>query len=147
MWLSAQMGAQVENTKSSHGISLYISYGMVHHALLVFDVSGADFRGFHAIRPVVGVFSLEWLVHANDLTNFSGQHELPVCKVFSWFSRASYGKQFSDRPGTDKFTTLSSGVFWWSINICPWHLIFRQSNICTIKQYFPSQFDLQIRYD
>jgi len=32
-----------ENTKSLRGITLHISYGMVYHALPVFDVSGAVF--------------------------------------------------------------------------------------------------------
>jgi len=87
------------------------------------------------------------LVHANDPVNSSEQHELPVGEVLSDFSRASYGKQFSDHPDADGFTTLSAGVFWWLINIRSGYLIFRQGNVFTIEPYLPSRFARQFGYD
>ena len=51
---------------------------MVRHALLIYDVRSAVIRGFYAIYPAIGTLKLDWLVHANNLTNSSEQHELPV---------------------------------------------------------------------
>ena len=77
-------GPKVRTPKPSHKIVLYISYDIVRLALSLFDVSGAFFWRFYAIRPAVGAFGLEWLLHAEDLANSSEQYELPVSKVFIW---------------------------------------------------------------
>ena len=45
------------------------------------------------------------------------------------------------------FTRLSSGVFWWLINIRPEYLVFRQGDFCTLKPYVPCQFTQQFGYD
>ena len=70
-----------------------------------------------------------------------------LVRCFPDFSKASYGERFSDRPGTDGFTILPSGVFWWLINIHPRYLVFHQQNVCTIEPNFPGQFIRQFRYD
>ena len=56
-------------------------------------------------------------------------------RCFSNFPGASYGERFFDRRGADGFTILSSGFFWWLINIRPGYLVFCQRNVCTIEPY------------
>ena len=70
-----------------------------------------------------------------------------LVRCFPDIPRTSYGEQFFDKPGANGFTLLSSGVFWWLINIRPGYLIFRQGNVCTIEPYLPSQFARQFGYD
>jgi len=53
---------------------------------------------------------------------------------------ASYGDKFTDSETPDGFTRLSSGVFWWLINIQPGYLVFRQGNYCTLEPYIPCRF-------
>jgi len=60
---------------------------------------------------------------------------------------ASYGDKFADLAGSNNFTWLSSGVFWWLINIRPRYLIFRQGDSCTIEPYMSSHFARQFDYD
>ena len=60
---------------------------------------------------------------------------------------ASYGERFLDFAGPYRFTTLSSEIFWWLINIWPGYLVFRQGKSCTIKPYMPSWFARQFEYD
>jgi len=62
-------------------------------------------------------------------------------------SGASYGDKFADLAGSDDFTRLPSGVFWWLINIQPGYLIYRQGDSCAIEPYMPSHFARQFGYD
>ena len=45
----------------------------------------------------------------------------------------SYGDRLLDFAGPDGFTTLSTDVFCWLINIQPGYLVFHQGNVCTIE--------------
>ena len=72
-------------------------------------------------------------------------YQLAMC--FPEIHDASYGDRFLDFAGSDGFTTLSSGIFWWLINIRPEYLIFRQGNACTIEPYTPSRFARKFGYD
>jgi len=76
---------QGENTKSSRRIALHMLHGMVCHALPVFNVSSTVVQRFHDIYLATGALKLEWLVHANDPTNSSEQHEVQVGKVLPDF--------------------------------------------------------------
>ena len=58
-----------------------------------------------------------------------------------------YGDRFLDIAGLDGYTTLSTGVFYWLMNIRLGYLIFRQGDTCTIEPYLLSQFARQFRYD
>jgi len=69
-----------------------------------------------------------------------------LVRCFSDIQDTLYGDRFLDFTGPDGFTTLSTGVFCWLINIRPWYLIFRQGNTCTIKPYLPSRF-ARLGYD
>ena len=124
---------------------LYVPHDMVRYTFPVSDVSGAIIWGFYAICPTIGVLKLEWLVHANDPINPSKQHEISISEVLPCFLRSF--ERFFDQPGTDGFTILSSGIFWWLINIHPGYLIFWQENICTIEPYWPSRFARRFGYD
>jgi len=57
------------------------------------------------------------------------------------------GSDLSIILGFDGFTTLSTSVFCWLINIRPRYLLFLQGNICTIEPYMPSRFARQFGYD
>ena len=46
-------------------------------------------------------------------------------RCFPEIHDVSYGDKFADLAGPDDFTRLSSGVFWWLINIQPGYLVFR----------------------
>ena len=59
----------------------------------------------------------------------------------------SYVDRFLDFAGPDGFTTLSTGVFCWLINIQPRYLIFHQGDTCTIEPYLSSQFARQFGYN
>jgi len=52
-----------------------------------------------------------------------GNYQLDRC--FPEIHDASYGDKFVHLVGPDGFTQLSSGLFWWLINIRPGHLVFR----------------------
>ena len=45
-------------------------------------------------------------------------------RCFPEIHDASYGDQFADSETPDGFTRLSSGIFWWLINIQPGYLVF-----------------------
>ena len=60
---------------------------------------------------------------------------------------ASYGDRFADSKTPDGFTRLSSGVFWWLINIRPGYLMFQQENYCTLEPNMPCRFVRQFGYD
>ena len=75
----------------------------------------------------------------------SSNYQLDRC--FLEIFGASYGNKFADLAGPDDFTRLSSGVFWWLINIRPGYLVFRQGYTCTIEPYMPSRFARQFDYD
>ena len=68
-------------------------------------------------------------------------------RCFPEITGAAYGKKFADLVGPDDFTRLSSGVFWWLVNIRPGYLLFRQGNSCTIEPYMPNRFARQFGYD
>ena len=63
-----------------------------------------------------------------------------LVRCYPDFPRTAYGEQFFDQPGTDGFTTLSAGISWWLINICPGYLVFWQENVCIIEPYLLSWF-------
>ena len=73
-----------------------------------------------------------------------GNSQLDRC--FPEIHDASYGDKFADLVGPDGFTQLSSGVFWWLINIRPGYLIFQQGNSCTVEPYMSCQFAWQFGY-
>ena len=58
-------------------------------------------------------------------------------RCFPEIHDTSYGDKFSDLVGPYEFTRLSSGIFWWLINIRSGYLVFRQGSSCTIKPYMP----------
>ena len=60
---------------------------------------------------------------------------------------ASYEDKFLDFADPDGFTTLSSGIFLWLINIRLRSLVFRQGNACTIEAYMPSRFARKFGFD
>jgi len=71
-------------------------------------------------------------------------------QLVTWFPDflgASYQKRFFNRPVVDGFTTLSAGIFWWLINICPGYLVFWQGIICTSEPYLPNRLARQFGYD
>jgi len=68
-------------------------------------------------------------------------------RCFPEIHDASYGDKFADLVGLDGFTRLSSGVFWWLINIRPGYLLFWQGNSCTLEPYMPYRFARQFGYD
>ena len=63
-----------------------------------------------------------------------------LVRCFPEIQDAFYGECFLDFAGSDDFTTLSSGVFYWLINIRLGYLIFRQGDAYTIESYTPSRF-------
>ena len=77
-----------EDTESSRRVTLYVPYGMVRYALPILNVSGAVLRGFYALCSKTRALNLEWLVHADDSTNASKQHELSISEVLPKFSRS-----------------------------------------------------------
>ena len=60
-----------------------------------------------------------------------GNYQLDRC--FLEIHDASYRDKFADLVSPDGFTQLSSGIFWWLINIQPGYLVFRQGNSCTVS--------------
>ena len=50
----------------------------------------------------------------------------------------SYGDRFLDVAGSDRYTTLSTGVFYWLTIIRPGYLIFHPGDTCTIEPYLLS---------
>jgi len=68
-------------------------------------------------------------------------------RCFPEITGASYGDKLGDLVGPDNFTRLSSGVFWWLINIRPGYVLFRQGNSCTIEPYMSNRFARQFGYD
>lgn len=67
-------------------------------------------------------------------------------RCFPDFPNGGYGSRFNDAHRPDNFSTLSSGFFWWLINIHPSHLLYRQDNMCYIEPYIPSLFARQFGY-
>ena len=123
---------------------MHIPNGLVYHALLIVDDNGIGVRRFHALRPEVGELKLDPLLYVFHLENYSEWIRLPTFQVFPDILDASYRDKFLDFAGLDGFTTLSSGIFWWLINIQPRYLVFRQGNACTIESYMPSWFARQL---
>jgi len=68
-------------------------------------------------------------------------------RCFPEIHDASYEDQFADSKTLDGFTWLSSGVFWWLINIRPRYFVFRQGNSYTLEPYIPCRFALHFGYD
>jgi len=68
-------------------------------------------------------------------------------RCFPEIHDASYRDRFADSETPDGFTRLSSGVFWWLINIRPGYLVFRQGNSCTLEPYMSYWFARQFGYD
>jgi len=75
----------------------------------------------------------------------SSNYQLNRC--FPEISDVSYRDKFADPTGSDEFTRLPSGVFWWLINIRPGYLVFQQCDSCTIEHYMPSRFARHFGYD
>jgi len=97
-------------------------------------------------------FVARYVMHCPSLyvlyqQNHSERLQLPASRCFPDIQDTSYGDCFLDFTGPDRFTTLSTGVFYWLINFRPEYLIFRQGDTCTIKPYGPSQFTRQFGYD
>ena len=61
-------------------------------------------------------------------------------RCFPEIQDMSYRDKFANLVGPDGFTRLSSGVFWWLINIQPGYLVFRQENSCTVEPYMSCCF-------
>ena len=70
-----------------------------------------------------------------------------LVRCFPDILNTSYGDHFLDFVGPDGFATLSTGVFYWLVNIRPGYLIFRQGNTCMIEPYLPRQFARQFGYN
>jgi len=70
-----------------------------------------------------------------------------LVRCFSYIQDASYGERFLNFVGPDGFTTLSTGVFCWLINIRPGYLVFRQGDTCTIEPYMSSRLARKFGYD
>ena len=70
-----------------------------------------------------------------------------IYRCFPEIGDGGYGDKFADIAGSDGFTKLSSGVFWWLINIRPGYLVFCQGNNCYTEPYMPNKFARQFGYD
>jgi len=70
-----------------------------------------------------------------------------LVRCFPDIEDAYYGERSLDFASPYGFTTLSTGVFCWLINIQPGYLVFCQDDTCTIKPYMPSRFARQFGYD
>lgn len=57
-------------------------------------------------------------------------------RCFPYFSNVEYGEEFANLPGSDRFTSLFTGSFYWLINIRPGHLVFRQNNTYYLEPYY-----------
>lgn len=68
-------------------------------------------------------------------------------QLYTYFPNIDYGEKFTDLLGHDQFTFLSSGSFYWLINIKQRHLVFGQDSTCYSEPYYPSCFARQFRYD
>ena len=68
-------------------------------------------------------------------------------RCFPEIPGASFGELFTDSAGQDDFTRLSTGIFWWLVNIRPGYVLFRQGTSCTIEPYMPNRFARQFGYD
>ena len=66
-----------------------------------------------------------------------------LVRCFLDIQDGSYKECFLDFTSPDGFTTPSTSVFCWLINIRPGYLVFWQGDTCMIEPYMPSQFARQ----
>ena len=59
----------------------------------------------------------------------------------------SHGDRFLNFAGPDGYTTLSTSVICWLMNIQRGYLVFHQGDTSTIKLYLPNRFAHQFGYD
>ena len=115
-----------------------MSWNIMHCPSLMTAVSPSEGFVPFVQRLENSSWSQYYMYYVRKAILSSSNYQLDRC--FLEISGASYRDKFADLTGPDDFARLSSGVFWWLINIQPGYLIFQQGDSCTIEPYMPSHF-------
>ena len=97
-------------------------------------------RRVYAIPAELRALDLAVYLHVLYQEKQSERVQLPAGLGFPDIQDTSYGDRFLGFVGPNGFTTLSTGVFCWLINIRLGYLIFHQGDTYTIELYLPSWF-------
>ena len=105
---------------------------LVCYVLPVVDDSDISVRRFRAVRVEVGELELDPLLYVFIRRTILSGSNYQLASYFPDIPDAYYRDKFLDFASPDGFTTLSSGIFWWLINIRPRSVSYTHLTLPTI---------------